>query len=601
MSFAPSLTWDLDVILEGGPGGPAFEEEYASLEADLRVLASRSAALAPVPDSAVFAGLLLDLERISPRIDTLFSFTGCHAAADSQGDAPIRAEARMSALAGLSAQTWVPAKDRIGSMPQVAFDALVAEPSLAHMRNLLLTDRAQGRLRLSEKEESLLAALAQDGISAWGQLYDIEAGSLSVTLDRGNGPETLSAGQAAQLYWDADRAVRQAAFVAVRAGWSTIARRCAMALDHITGTRLTLNDRRGLDELDEPLVQARIARPTLMAIIEACREARPMMKRYLRAKARAMKLPKLEWHDVYAPLGEEGPGATYADAQDVIVRQFGEFAPGMAEFAERALKNRWVEVEDRPGKRAGGFCTDVPTRHETRIFMTWCANDKAAGTLAHELGHAFHAEVLFGNPVAQRRLPMTLAETASTFAEALVREATRALATTPGARLRILDNSLQDAAAFLCNVAARFELERELYAMRRKGPLEADALSAATRRIFTEWFGDELEGVDDLFWAHKLHFYIPGLAFYNYPYIFGYLFANLVYEAFRPQGAGAEAAYRRLLARTGDDDAETIAREELGLDLGDVATWRRAMAGVARDVEAFEREVDALGAGQLPA
>ncbi|GDX78964.1 oligoendopeptidase [Deltaproteobacteria bacterium] len=595
MSLAPSLTWDLESILPGGPGGAAFEAEYAALSADLLALAARSEALPAIPEPAPFAGLLLDLERISPRIDTLFSFTGCHAAADSQGEAAIRAEARMSTLGGLAARGWVTPKDRMGTMPQAAFEALLAEPSIAHMRNMLLSDRKQGRLRLSEKEESLLAALAQDGISAWGQLYDVEAGSLKVTLDRGNGPETLSAGQAAQLYWDPKREVRQAAFTAVRAGWTTIAKRCATALTHITGTRQTLNDRRGLDELDEPLVQARIARTTLTAIMEACREARPVMQRYFRAKARAMKLEKLEWHDVFAPLGEDGPGVTYEAAQEVIVRQFGEFAPGMAEFATRALTNRWIEVEDRPGKRAGGFCTDVPARHETRIFMTWCANDKAAGTLAHELGHAFHAEVLFGNPVAQRRLPMTLAETASTFAEALVREATRAQATTPGTRLRILDNSLQDATAFLCNVAARFELERELYVMRRKGPLEVEALSAATDRIFTEWFSGELAGVDDLFWAHKLHFYIPGLAFYNYPYIFGFLFANLVYEAFRPQGAAAEAAYRRLLARTGDDDAETIAKEELGLDLGDVATWRRAMAGVVRDVEAFEGEVEALG------
>lgn len=591
MSYAPSEVWDLDVILPGGPAGAAFEAEYAAVEADLRALVARAEALEAVPAPAVFAGLLLDLERLSPRLDTLYSFTGCHAAAAARDDAAIRAEARMAALGGLAARAWVAPRDRVARMPDADFLALLSEASIGHMRNMLLADRAQGRLRLSEAEESLLAGLAQDGIGAWGHLYDVESGALSVTLDRGNGPETLSAGQAEQLLWDPDRRVRAVAFDAVRTAWGTIGRRCATALTHITGTRLTLNDRRGLDELDEPLVQSRIARSTLEAIVEACREARPAMVRYFAAKARALGVERLEWHDVAAPLGEAGQALSYAQAQDVIVRQFGEFAPGMAGFAERALRNRWIEVEDRPGKRGGGFCTEVAARHETRIFMTWAANDKAAGTLAHELGHAFHAEVLFGNPVAQRRLPMTLAETASTFAEALVREATRAQATTPGAQLRILDASLQDAAAFLCNIPARTTLERELYRMRRAGPLEADALREATVRIFGEWYGGQLASIDEMFWARKLHFYIPGLAFYNYPYTFGYLFANLVYEAFRPQGPAAEAAYRRLLGRTGDDDAETIAREELGLDLGDVATWRRALAGVLRDVDAFERAV----------
>lgn len=591
MSFAPNDTWNLESILPGGPAGAAFEAEYAAVELALRELAVRSAALPAEPASAVLAGLLLDLERISPRVDTLFSFTGCHAAAAARDEAASRAEARMAALGGLSAQTWVAPRDRVARMPQPAFDALLAEPSIAHMRNMLLSDRAQGRLRLSEAEESLLAGLTQDGIVAWGQFYDVEAGALSVTIDRGNGPETLSAGQAEMLLYHSDRAVRARAFDAVQATWRSIDRRCATALTHITGTRLTLNDRRGLDELDEPLVQSRIARSTLDAILEACREARPLMVRYFKAKAHALGVERLEWYDLGAGVGESGPGVSYPAAQDIIVRQFGEFAPGMADFARRALEERWVEVEDRGGKRGGGFCTEVASRSETRIFMTWAATDKAPATLAHELGHAFHAEVLFERPVSQRRLPMTLAETASTFAEALVREATRTQASTPGARLRLLDNSLQDAAAFLCNIPARFELERSFYGMRRAGPLSPDALDEATVRIYSEWYGGQLASVDPLFWARKLHFFIPGIAFYNYPYTFGFLFANLVYEAFRPQGAAAEAAYRRLLSRTGDDDAETIAREELGLDLGDVATWRRAIAGIERDVADYEAAV----------
>lgn len=61
-----------------------------------------------------------------------------------------------------------------------------------------------------------------------------------------------------------------------------------------------------------------------------------------------------------------------------------------------------------------------------------------------------------------------------------------------------------------------------------------------------------------------------------------------MYAHYRPQGAAAEAGYRRLLRRTGDEEAEVIAREELGLDLGDVATWRKAMGGLADDVAAFE-------------
>ena len=262
----------------------------------------------------------------------------------------------------------------------------------------------------------------------------------------------------------------------------------------------------------------------------------------------------------------------------------------------KAFKERWIEVEDRGGKRGGGFCADVPLLRQSRIFMTWGGSLRSVSTLAHELGHAYHNEVLHSVSPSQRRVPMTLAETASTFAEALVREASLEHETDPGRRLRLLDGSLSDALAFLCNIPARFELEQSFYRMRSEGPLEAEALSAETEAIFRRWYGPSVPRVDPTYWSSKLHFFIPTLAFYNFPYTFGFCFANLVYERFRPMGAAGLPGYADLLRRTGDAWAEPIARDALGLDLGDPATWMRALGPVERDFAAFEKLV-----GELPA
>ena len=117
--------------------------------------------------------------------------------------------------------------------------------------------------------------------------------------------------------------------------------------------------------------------------------------------------------------------------------------------------------------------------------------------------------------------------------------------------------------------------------------LEANDVEARCVEIFGEWYGPTVPKVDPTFWISKGHFYIPTLSFYNFPYAFGYLFSNLVYEHFRPLGAAGAPGYERLLRRTGDEWAEPIAREELGLDLGDPETWMRAMAPVERDFAAF--------------
>ena len=54
--------------------------------------------------------------------------------------------------------------------------------------------------------------------------------------------------------------------------------------------------------------------------------------------------------------------------------------------------------------------------------MTWSGSRSDLMTLAHELGHAFHNWVMRDMPLCQTRYPMTLAETASIFAENIVRD-----------------------------------------------------------------------------------------------------------------------------------------------------------------------------------
>ncbi len=592
MPFAPAPTWNLDNIYVGGPMGPAFKASAALAEEQLRAMLGRAEVL-PQGDLPALARLLLDLETITEELQTLGTFAGCHAAADAVGRDALRADARASELWTLFGRASVTPNDRVIRMPEEAFQALLRLPGLEHMQGDLLERRRLGRLKLPEAEESLSTELARDGILAWGELYDQEAGSLKIPFDRGNGVEQLSPGQISQLLAREDKELRERAFAAQKEGWRRIAPTCAKALTHITGARITLNARRGLDLLDEPLANAKIERSTLDALLQTAKSAAPLMQRYLAAKARALGQERLSWTDLSALLGRSNAVVTYEHAQDFIVSQFRTFSPVLAEFSERAFRESWVEIEDRAGKRGGGFCAEVPKRSESRIFMTWGNNERSLSTLAHELGHAFHNEVLATVPPAQRRLPMTLAETASTFGEALVREAALAQTTDPQARLRLLDASLSDALAYLVNIPARFELEKRLYEMRASGPLDPEQLEAETLAIYSRWYGPEVADTDPMFWANKLHFYIGGLAFYNFPYLFGYLFSALVYEHFRPMGPAGAPGYERLLRRTGDAWAEPIAREELALDLADPATWALALRSVERDLLAFEQAVGA--------
>ncbi|MFS8630820.1 MAG: M3 family metallopeptidase, partial [Bacillales bacterium] len=129
----------------------------------------------------------------------------------------------------------------------------------------------------------------------------------------------------------------------------------------------------------------------------------------------------------------------------------------------------WVEAEDRPNKRPGGYCTELPEFNESRIFMTFTGSASDVSTLAHELGHAFHSHVMNDLPRLNQNYAMNVAETASTFAETIIWNATVANARTNEEKLILLNAKLENATAMILNIHSRFLFEKAFYEERMKG------------------------------------------------------------------------------------------------------------------------------------
>jgi len=73
----------------------------------------------------------------------------------------------------------------------------------------------------------------------------------------------------------------------------------------------------------------------------------------------------------------------------------------------------------RPAKRGGAFCAyTVPAVHPY-VMLNWTSRRRDVLTLAHELGHGVHAALGGQQGIFHMATPLTLAETASVFGEAL--------------------------------------------------------------------------------------------------------------------------------------------------------------------------------------
>jgi oligoendopeptidase F len=221
--------------------------------------------------------------------------------------------------------------------------------------------------------------------------------------------------------------------------------------------------------------------------------------------------------------------------------------------------------------------------------MTFSGSFPNLGTLAHELGHSYHNWVLKDVPMFVHIYPMTLAETASIFNEFLITDAAFTGATDRAEKLMLLDQKLQNAYTLFCNLYARFLFDTAFYAERKNGIVAKARLDElmieSQKKAFAGTLADD--GYHPLFWASKLHFYLTGTPFYNFPYTFGYLFASGVYDRARKEGSSFARDYEALLTDTGRMTSEEVAMRHMGVDLTKSDFWQKAVNRCLSDVDPF--------------
>ena len=220
--------------------------------------------------------------------------------------------------------------------------------------------------------------------------------------------------------------------------------------------------------------------------------------------------------------------------------------------------------------------------------MTYTNSIDSMSTLAHELGHAYHSFVLRDAPEFLRDYPMNLAETASTFAETVLGENRLAAAETKAEKLDLLDKMLGDAVSFLMNIHARFLFDDRMHQERANGELSAERLTELMLAAQKEAYCDALapDGWNDNFWISKLHFYISGWPFYNFPYTFGYLL-SLGTFSLAQDAANFPQQFDDFLKATGCMDTEDAAQSVFGYDLRQPDFWNRSLDIIEARVTQF--------------
>ena len=292
--------------------------------------------------------------------------------------------------------------------------------------------RTRRHTNLPLQQEQLVKRLSQDGLHSWNKLYGQLSGTLSCPVEIGGEVRNLGLAEASSHLLSGQDEQRRAAWKGINAGWKQHEESCAAVINALSGWRLEMCAQRShlkpVHFLDEAMHMSRISKATLDTLMGVAKDARGITQRAARLQARAYGKRAFGPWDLRAPApalesGTSVPKIPYSDALSRIAEAYSEVDPSMGKFVRMMDENKWVEGTVGPNKRPGAYCTGFRKSKTPRVYMTYSGGASNVITLAHELGHAYHSWVMRDLPDSQRSYGMSLAETASTFGETLVRDA----------------------------------------------------------------------------------------------------------------------------------------------------------------------------------
>jgi len=576
-----SQVWDLDSIFPGGSDSPQLESHMKQLAVDVENLQK----IIPAgEDKAQWQQLFAKVQDITAGMRQAGAFIGCLNAQDTKDNKAKLLGGRMRQLYAAFNSVLTSVDEKILAMADSVWAELLETPEFKPIAFGLEEMRQRAKEKLPADQEKLANDLAVDGYHGWSELYNIITGRMEIEREG----KSYSVGQFSNLFSNPDPSIRAAAGEMWEKAWENEEELCASALNHLAGYRLNLYKHRGWDSVHkEPLDYNRMSAETLSAMWDTIDDNKEIFVQYLARKKKLLGLEKLTWYDVTAPLGKVNKTYSFDEAANFVVEQLKPVSTKMAEFTESAFVRSWVEAENRGNKRAGAFCTSLPATKETRVFMTFAGTPSNVSTLAHELGHAFHQHVMTDLPIMAQRYAMNVAETASTFNEMVVADASVRQAASQEEKLALLAEKVDNSVTFFMNIHARFLFETAFYEERRRGPLGADRLNELMLEAQKKAYRDSLDVWHPRFWCSKLHFYNTGVPFYNFPYTFGYLFSSGIYALSKGGGTEFEQRYINLLRDTGSMKVEDLASRHLGVDLTKKGFWQQAVDMAVADAKEF--------------
>ena len=571
---AESVRWDLTELF-ASPTDPEIEatlkaglEDAQAFETDYK---GKLASLAP----SQFAEMMERLEDLQDRTSRPSMYASLLHTQDTASPANGRLLARVEEAGAERGRHLVFFNLELAELTDEQVAPLYADPRAGKYRHTIEEARKYRQHNLSEVEERLLTDRSPVSTGAWVRLYEELSSAIKVQV----GDEKLSLERALARLHDADRARRQAASKGVTEALKQDVRTRAYIFNVILQEK-AIDDR--LRHYPTWISSRNLANETsdeaVQALVEAVTGRYPMVARYYRVKRRLLGVDELHEWDRYAPVLGETRELTWNEAKELVLGSYQRFSKRAGDLVAEFFERPWIDAALGENKRGGAFCMGATPRYHPYVMLNFTGKLRDALTLAHELGHGLHDRLASKQNLFDYHPPLTLAETASVFGEALTFDRIMAEEKDPKIRLAMLCGQVEDAFSTVFRQVSMNRFENAAHTRRRtEGELSPEQFGEIWQEVLQPMFGDSLELTEDhkVWWSYVGHFYFaPG---YVYAYAYGNLLALSVYRRYQESGPEFVDQYLEFLAAGGSTRPDELVRT-LGMDITDPGFWDAGLA-----------------------
>ena len=473
---------------------------------------------------------------------------------------------------------------------------LVGDPVLQNYKHYLEKIIRSYPYLLSEVEEQLILEKDQYGVNQWSQLQGKWLNTRQFHVMVEGEEKILSYGEAYILLSHPDRETRISADKSI---YSTLGKDeyiFSTALRNICGDWMETVKRRKYDNaIQHSLIVNDTEHEIIESVMRTMEENSGIYQKYLKLKAKLLKLPRLNYADVLAPLLEM-PEKKYSwdDVKKLILKAYKRFDEEFADIAGDMFEKRHIDASIRMGKRNGAYCASWYKGKSAFILMNFGGQIGEIYTLAHELGHAIHDYLAYEKQTYLNLHPgYTTAECASTFGELLMTDLLLETSDSDSFKRAILAHVLDDAGTAAFQVSARYWFEESMYnALQNNEYLDGMTISKLWVAGRDKIYGDSIDFFDELKWewTMKSHYYRVGFRFYNYPYVYAQLFVFALYQVYKTEGREFAQKFKKLLASGGSVSPRELGKI-VGLDITKPEFWELGIKQYAEFVDELEKLV----------